>query len=134
MGGNGSYISGTTETEEGRFWKTIDSIDEIQVLQKKNTKDSNKLPEESHTPNRIYATFKADGSDVKSIAQYDANCKKIWEIHTTDHENLHEHYHPWVNDRPLQYWDAKKCQYRNKVYDLTQEMEKILKKVRNYGK
>jgi hypothetical protein len=100
---------------------------------KKNINDSNKLPEESHTPNRIYATFNTDGSDVKSIAQYDAECKKIWKIHTTDHDDKHEHYHPWDNGHPIQYWDTIKQKNRNVTIDLTSEMEKILLKLRNYG-
>jgi hypothetical protein len=133
MGGNGSSATGATESEAGRLWKTIDVIGNIHILQKKNINDSNKLPEESHTPNRIYATFNTDGSDVKSIAQYDAECKKIWEIHTTDHDDKHEHYHPWDNGHPIQYWDTIKQKNRNVTIDLTSEMEKILLKLRNYG-
>ena len=51
MGGNGSFISGITNFEEGRQYKTILSIgDNIKILETKNPKLSLKLPEESHTP------------------------------------------------------------------------------------
>lgn len=50
MGANGSHANGSLESELGRNWKTTDTIGEIQVVQKKNAKESVKLPEESHTP------------------------------------------------------------------------------------
>ncbi|MBP5772148.1 MAG: hypothetical protein J6W75_12520 [Bacteroidaceae bacterium] len=98
MGANGSFAKGATNKEENRHWKTIGSIGEnIKILQMKNPKAPLKLPEESHTPNRIYAIFKKNGSDVKCIAQYDSNGKKIWEIHTDDHYGLKPHFHYWKN-------------------------------------
>lgn len=53
MGANGSHANGTLESELGRKWETTGSVGDIQIVQKKNKKDSVKLPEESHTPNRI---------------------------------------------------------------------------------
>ena len=51
MGGNGSFLSGITNFENGRMYKTVSSIgDNIKVLETKNPKKSLKLPEESHTP------------------------------------------------------------------------------------
>lgn len=98
MGANGSFAKGATNKEKDRHWKTIGSIGEnIIILQMKNPKAPLKLSEESHTPNRIYAIFKKNGSDVKCIAQYDSNGKKIWEIHTDDHYGLKPHFHYWKN-------------------------------------
>ena len=58
MGGNGSHISGILNTEEGRAYKTLFKIsNNIVVLEQKSPKQKGKLPEESHTPNRVYATF-----------------------------------------------------------------------------
>ena len=88
MGGNGSRGKGLLDSEMGRNWKTVTTIGEIHVIQLKDPNKSNKLPEESHTVNRIYAIFEKDGSDVKAIAKYDSNGKKVWEIHTTDHKGL----------------------------------------------
>lgn len=132
MGANGSHANGSTESEAGRNWKTIGTIDEIQIIQKKNPKDSNKLPEESHTPNRIYAIFEKDGSDVKAIAKYGADGKKLWEIHTTDHDNLGAHYHPWSKGRPVQIIGPN-GKLRNKAEKLDSYKQSLLNKVRNYG-
>ena len=74
MGGNGSHISGILNTEEGRAYKTLFKIsNNIVVLEQKSPKQKGKLPEESHTPNRVYATFFGDGHDIKEIAKYDKN-------------------------------------------------------------
>lgn len=80
MGANGSFASGSTDSELGRNWKTIGTVGKIQVVQLKNPKMPNKLPEESHSPNRLYAIFEKDGRDVKAIAKYGPDGKKIWEI------------------------------------------------------
>jgi len=122
MGGNGSFASGSTNSEVGRAYKTIAVIGEIQVIQKKNPKDSNKLPEESHTPNRIYATIRKDGKDVGSIAKYGPDGKKIWEIHTGSHDGISPHYHKWNNG-----------QQEKTAHHLTEIMKEILEKVRNFN-
>jgi len=103
----------------GRKYKTIGKIVDIRIVKHKNPKLA-KLPEESHTPNRIYATFYKDGQDVKAIAKYGHDGKKIWEIHTIDHKKMGPHYHEWKNGRPIN------------DKPLTEEMWKILKKIRNY--
>ena len=77
MGGNGSFLSGITNFENGRMYKTVFSIgDNIKILETKNPKRSLKLPEESHTPNRTYATFYRNGKGLKEIAQYGPDGKK----------------------------------------------------------
>ena len=38
----------------------------IHILEMKDKKKGNKLPEESHTPGRIYAIFRKDGKLVSS--------------------------------------------------------------------
>lgn len=123
MGANGSHASGVLKTEEGRAYKTLFKIgDNIVYLSQKNPKKEGKLPEESHTPNRIYVSFKADGKDVKAIAKYGSDGKKLWEIHTLNHKGIQPHYHVWKNGAPSE--DG---------FALNGEMSKLLKKVRNYG-
>lgn len=66
MGGNGSFLSGITNFENGRMYKTVFSIgDNIKILETKNPKRSLKLPEESHTPNRTYQHFIVMEKDLK---------------------------------------------------------------------
>ena len=131
MGANGSFALGLTNSEAGRNWHTIGVVGEVKVIKKKNPKDSNKLPEESHGGIRIYAIFEKDGSDVKAIAKYGADGLKLWEIHTTDHDKLGEHYHPWKNGRPVQCLGSK-GKPRNVAFPLTDEMKTILEKLRKY--
>ena len=123
MGANGSRASGTLETEAGRAYKTIFKMgDNIIVLEQKDPKKKGKLPEESHTPNRIYVSFMADGKDVKEIAKYDKDGKKVWAIHTNNHKGIQPHYHVWEGGKQLK--DG---------YPLSDEMKQLLNKVRNYG-
>lgn len=121
MGAVGSFERGTANSEAGRDYKTIYSIgDNIKVLELKNPKKGVKLPEESHTPNRIYVTFYKDGHDVKAIAKYGSDGKKLYEIHTIDHKGLGAHYHVWKEGKPIE------------VHSLTSEMKILLDKVRNF--
>lgn len=123
MGGNGSHASGILNTESGRAYKTLFKIGvNIIVLEQKDPKKKGKLPEESHTPNRIYVSFMADGKDVKEIAKYDKDGKKVWAIHTQPHKDLTVHYHIWKDGKPSK--DG---------YPLTTDMQRLLNKVRNYG-
>lgn len=101
MGGNGSAAKGLTNSEAGRKFKTVGTIGDIQIVESKNPKQSAKLPEESHTPNRIYAEFRKDGKDVGAIAVYGPDCKKIYEIHTADHHGLNPHVHYWKDGKPV---------------------------------
>ena len=124
MGANGSHASGVLNTESGKAYITLFSIGEnIKVLGQKNPKQSGKLPEESHTPNRIYVSFLANGNDIKEIAKYGADGKKQWAIHTLDHHGIAPHYHVWNNGKPSK-----------EGYKLTQAMYKLLKNIQNYGK
>lgn len=123
MGANGSHASGVLNTEEGRAYKTLFKMgDNIVVLEQKDPKHKGKLPEESHTPNRIYVSFMASGKDIKEIAKYGSDGKKLWAIHTNDHKGLKPHYHIWKDGAQSE-----------EGYPLTTNMQKILKKVRNYG-
>ncbi len=134
MGGNGSCVNGSINSELGRKWRTIDAFGDIQIVQLKNMRVPNKLPEESHTPNRIYAIFEKDGSDVKAIAKYGADGRKIWEIHTVDHEGLGVHFHYWENGHPERKFDIEKGKMRNVAHELTPQMKKMLSNLRNYGR
>ena len=121
MGGNGSFALGATQSEAGRKWKTIAITDSgIKILELKNPKSSFKLPEESHSPNSIYAIFNKGGKGLKAIAKYGADGKKIFEIHTTDHDGLGAHFHPWKDGHPL---DAQ---------PLTKDMKKLIDDVLNF--
>ncbi len=133
MGGNGSFASGATNSELGRKWYAVDTYSDIQIVQLKDKKRSNKLPEESHTPNRIYAVFERDGRDIKAIAKYGSDGKKMWEIHTADHDGLGAHFHNWENGRPERSWNMEKGRMRNVVHKLTPQMKKMLLNLRNYG-
>ena len=85
----------------------------------KNSNDSISLPEESHTPGSLFAIFNKGGKGLKAVAKYGDDCKKIFEIHTTDHKGLGAHYHPWKDGHPL---DAK---------PLTEELKKLLENASN---
>ncbi len=133
MGANGSFANGSTASEAGRNWETVGSIENIQIIQLKNPKRPNKLPEESHTPDRIYAIFEKDGSDVKGIAGYGADGKKQWEVHTVEHDGICPHTHKWKDGKPETSIDADGNE-RNQVQPLSPFEKAILDAVRNYGK
>ncbi len=102
MGGNGSKSQGTTETEKGRRWKTVEVLPNgVEIIEFKNKKTPTKMPEESHSPNAIYGMMFKKGNGLKSISIYDSGCKKIVEIHNEDHDGLGPHYHYWKNGRPV---------------------------------
>ncbi len=131
MGANGSFASGSTDSEIGRNWKTIGTIGDIPIIQLKNKTASNKLPEESHTANRTYVIFEKDGSDVKSIAKYGPNGKKVWEIHTNEHKGIKPHYHIWENGHPERII-SERNKFKNVAHHLTKEMQELLTKIRDY--
>ncbi len=98
MGANGTHSSNALSSEENRKYWTVGTISEnIKVLVQKDRNRHGKLPEESHTPNRVYVSFLTDGSDVKEIAQYGADCKKMYAIHTGNHKGISPHYHITIN-------------------------------------
>ncbi len=128
MGGNGSYASGSTSAEEGRRWKTVDVLfNGVKVLEPKNPKANLKLPEESHTPNSIYAIANKDGSGIKAIGVYGDDGKKMYEIHTDDHKGIKPHCHEWSNGGP----SGKGKDYAK---PLTPAMKKLLKDVQDLKK
>lgn len=101
MGANGSNSTGILKTEAGRRWKTVEVLPNgVKVIQFK-TPTPGKMPEESHSPNSVYAMMEKNGKGLKSIAIYDSDCKKIAEIHTADHHGSGPHYHKWSNGRPM---------------------------------
>lgn len=126
MGANGSHASGILETEERRAYKALFKVDikgnVIVYLDQKNSKQSGKTPEESHTPNRIYVSFMKNGKDIKDVSLMGSDGKKYLQIHTEPHHGIAPHYHIWENGHPL-------------IGDnpLTPYMMKILKIVQNYG-
>ena len=77
MGGNGSRGKGLLDSEMGRNWKTVTTIGEIHVIQLKDPNKSNKLPEESHTVNRIYAIFEKMVLTLKLLPNMIAMAKKF---------------------------------------------------------
>lgn len=121
MGGNGSFASGATNLESNRRFKTIFDFNEnIKILEMKNSRDGVKLPEESHTKNRVYAIFYKNGKGLKAVGVYGNDGKKLFEIHTIDHKGLGPHYHVWDNGRP------------SNSYPITAEMRKLLDKIINF--
>lgn len=141
MGANGSKASGVLEYPMGRTYHTIISIsDNIKVVESNNKNANVKLPEESHTPNRIYvvinkpATGNKGKNDphagkLKSIGVYGEDCRKLYEIHIDHvHDGLTIHYHPWENGHPIKAGNGKNAP--NKAFTLTPEMNKLLEIVK----
>ena len=125
MGGNGSFISGITKFEDGRHYKTILSIgDNIKILETKNPKLSLKLPEESHTPGRVYATFYRNGKGLKELAEYGSDGKRLNSIHIIDHHGLGSHWHPWKNGG----------QVPTEAYPINSRMRNLIDKIKNFKK
>jgi len=136
MGANGSKASGSLETSEGRTYHTVISIsDNIKVIEPNNKNANVKLPEESHTPNRIYVAINKPATDkkgqndpnagkLKSIGVYGPDCKKLFEIHVDHtHNGLSVHFHPWENGRPFKEGAGRNAP--NKAFPLTSEMKKL---------
>lgn len=106
MGTNGSFASGSTNIEEGRYWKTLYITPSgIEFIELKVKGKPYKLPEESHSLNATYAMWNKPDKDgrvtLKAIARYGSDGKKLIEIHTTDHKGLGAHYHHWKDGRPI---------------------------------
>ena len=84
MGANGSFANKVTGTEEGRRYKTITAIgDNIKILEPKQVNGAIKLPEESHSPNRIYVTAKAAAPSrtvncVQSVPMITGTITRSW--------------------------------------------------------
>ncbi len=107
MGGNGSKSSGLTATESGRRWKTVEVLSNgVKVIESKKANTPLKLPEESHSPNSIYAMMDKKGRKLSRIAIYGPDCKKIVEIHTEEHHGISPHYHLWKDGKPMNFVES----------------------------
>lgn len=136
MGANGSKASGALEDPNNREFKSVCFISKnIEVVQLKNDKQRVRLPEESHTPNRVYVVYNKDGS-LKSIGRYDSTCLKKFEMHFDhEHDGLNPHYHKWVSKGgvargPETKGNGKNA--RNIAYPLTKGMIKLYEKIKTY--
>lgn len=140
MGANGSKGKGLLEDPQMRQYHTVLSISDNIMVVEPNKKNANvKLPEESHTPNRIYVAINKPATDkkglndpyagkLKSIAVYGSDCKKLYEIHVDHkHDGMQIHYHKWESGKPERSGTGKNA--HNIAHKLTPEMEKLLKKV-----
>lgn len=139
MGGNGSKGRGDLENPEKREYRTnvaFEITDNIKVIESKNSNAKVKLPEESHTPNRVYVAINKNTSvqftnsdpfagKLKSIAVYGDDCLKKFEIHVDHkHDGLQEHYHPWIEGKPQKAGKGKHS--HNVAYPLRPEMKELL--------
>lgn len=141
MGANGSKGKGLLEEPSGRNYRTVlDISDNIKVLEPKNKNANVKLPEESHTPNRVYVVINKPATDkiglnapyagkLKSIAVYGDDCKKLFEIHVDhSHNGLPVHYHPWEDGHPVKAGTGKNSP--NVAYPPTVEIIQLLEQVK----
>lgn len=141
MGANGSKAKEILENPKNWQYRTaLDISDNIKVIEANNKNANVKLPEESHTPNRIYVAINKPATDkkglndpyagkFKSIAVYGSDCKKLFEIHVDhSHDGMHEHYHPWVDGSPIKTGRGKNSP--NVAFPLTAEMKNILEKIK----
>ena len=143
MGGNGSKGKGLLEDPDNRNYRTNEVFqisDNIVVVEAKNKNARVKLPEESHTPNRVYVTVNKPATDkigqkdpyagkLKSIAVYGSDCKKLYENHVDHtHGGMPEHYHPWENGHPIKAGTGKNA--HNAAFPLTAEMKQLLQQVK----
>lgn len=102
MGGNGSKSLGLTATEYGRRWKTVEVLPNgVKIIEFKKVNTPLKMPEESYSPNSVYAMMDKKGRKLSRIAIYGADSTKIVEIHTDDHYGISPHYHQWKDGRPV---------------------------------
>ncbi len=141
MGANGSKASGTFDDPKNWIYHTAFEIsNNIKVMEANNKNANVKLPEESHTPNRIYVAINKPATNtkglndpfagkLKSIAVYGNDCKKLFEIHVDhSHNGISTHYHPWENGRPVKTGTGKNSP--NTAYPLTPDMIKLLDQIK----
>ena len=144
MGANGSKGKGFLDNPDNRNYSTNEIFqisDNIVVVEAKNKNARVKLPEESHTPNRVYVAVNKPATDkigkndpyagkLKSIAVYGSDCKKLYEIHVDHaHGGMPEHYHPWKNGHPMKTGTGKNA--HNAAFPLTAEMKQLLQQVKS---
>lgn len=141
MGANGSKARGDLEDVSKRQYHTEHEISaNIKVIEANQKNAMVKLPEESHTPNRVYVAINKPVTEgkwkndpyagkLKSIAVYGSDCKKLYEIHVDHtHNGLSIHYHPWENGRPVKAGTGKNSP--NVAYELTSEMKNLLERIK----
>lgn len=112
MGGNGTaseygYVAEKNYSGQGVYNDPV--FGEIHIVSYNTGQD--KTPEESNTPNRVYVTFRQNGSDVNEIAKYGSDHKKEWAIHTKSHDSKKAkkkgeavsgpHIHYWKDGHPV---------------------------------
>jgi hypothetical protein len=144
MGANGSKGKGILEDPDMRNYRENEILkisNNIVVIEAKNKNAKVKLPEESHTPNRIYVAINKPATDkigkndsyagkLKSIAVYGSDCKKLYEIHVDHmHGGMPEHYHIWENGHPVKAGMGKNA--HNAAYPLTVGMKQLLQQVKS---
>ena len=79
------------------------------------------------TAARRYTIANKDGSGIKAIGVYGDDGKKLYEIHTENHNGISPHYHKWSNGGPLGRGD-------DYARPLTSDMKKLLKDVQDLKK
>lgn len=118
MGATGSML------ESGGFsaphqWHTVDYIDGIKVLEKKDEKSRVSLPPRSNTPGATYISFRKDGT-FDQIRKYGENRKPEYDIDYGNHKGkiyLHIHFYEngerSKNPMPLKSGDKLYEKYKN---------------------
>lgn len=115
MGGNGTAsVHGSVLNKEyvslGSYNDPV--FGEIEIIEWAKG-EQNKMPTESNSAPRMYASFYKDGSGINEIALYGEDHKKIWAIHTIPHNDIKgAHIHPWHDGKagnaiPLAINDAR---------------------------
>lgn len=125
MGGRGSSSNFLYRDHDGKFaeygdeYKTVHQRGMVKFVKPKNNRTSVRVPEETRTKGRIYATIGKKG-EVMSITRYDKNGKKCIQIDLTHwHNGRKPHVHKGYNhgagarlsksenalmERVLKYW------------------------------
>lgn len=114
MGGNGTAsVLGSIPASEREYVSLGSYKDpvygDVEIIEWKGG-SSNKMPPESNSAPRIYASFYKDGSGVNEIAKYGNDHKKEWAIHTAPHASNKAkkkgeavegpHIHKWKDGKP----------------------------------
>jgi len=129
MGGRGSSSNFLYRDHDGKFaeygdeYKTVHQRGTIKFVKPKNDRAGVRVPEETRTKGRVYATLGKDGN-VKAITRYDKNGKKCLQIDLTHpHNGIKPHAHKGYNhangrrlsksekalmERVLKYWKEYK--------------------------
>lgn len=129
MGGNGTAsVVGSVENKEyashGTY--TDPEFGDIEIIEWK-AGSNNKMPEESNSAPRMYASFYKNGSGINEIAKYGEDHKKEWAIHTIGHSKTitGPHVHEWNGEG-----------HPSKLYSLTENDPRLalLHRLENFQK